>query len=168
MRSSHDNFSIVEQRSLCLRAMITPVSPRLAMLIHISTSCWTICRSFEIILEMGTVRWIALQIQRSIQIHCFKKHSVRFELCFKIYFIASGGFRVGGPEAKLKRGAFWWRYHTQPTVIITFDMPKIRPPKYMFLRLRHNWNSRRRKYKRVFMMHNFENTENWEDKAGNT
>jgi len=88
MRSSHDNFSIVEQRSVCHRAMITPVSPLLAMLIHISTSCWTICSLFEIILEMGTVRWIALPIQWSIQIHCFKKHSLRYELCFKIYFIA--------------------------------------------------------------------------------
>ena len=30
------------------RAMITPVSPPLARLIHIRRSCWTICRSFEI------------------------------------------------------------------------------------------------------------------------
>jgi len=37
------------------RAMITPVSPLLLRLIHITPSCWTIYRSFEIILEMGTL-----------------------------------------------------------------------------------------------------------------
>jgi len=56
------------------RAMITSVSPPLARLIHISPSCWTIYRSFDIILEMGTVHWIGVQIQCSIQVHCFKKH----------------------------------------------------------------------------------------------
>ena len=55
------------------RAMITQVSHPLTRLIHISPSCWTIYRGFEIILEIGTVRWIGLQIQCSIQIHCFKK-----------------------------------------------------------------------------------------------
>jgi len=49
-------------------------------------------------------------------------------------------------------------------VIITFDLPKRESPKDMFLRLRQNWNSRR-KCKRVFMIHNFENTESWEDMA---
>jgi len=71
-----------------------------------------------------------------------------------------------GARGKTTKGALWWRHHTQPTVIITLDLPKIRPPKNMFLGLRHNWN--RRKCKRVFMIHNFENTESWEDKAGNT
>jgi len=64
-------------------AMITPVSPPLTRFIHISPICWTIYRSFEIIFEMGTVHWIELQIQCFIQIHCFKKHSVRYELWFK-------------------------------------------------------------------------------------
>ena len=45
-------------------------------LIHTSLRCWTIYRFFEIILEMGTVHWSGLQIQCSIEIHCFKKHSV--------------------------------------------------------------------------------------------
>ena len=76
------------------------------------------------------------------------------------------GLGLGRPRQDQK-GLLWWRHHTQPTVIITFDLPKIRPPKDMFLRLRHNWNSRR-KCKRVFMIHNFENTECWEDKAVNT
>ena len=70
------------------RAMITQVSHPLTRLIHISPSCWTIYRGFEIILEIGTVRWIGLQIQCSIQIHCFKKTSVRYELCFKKYLAA--------------------------------------------------------------------------------
>jgi len=38
--------------------------------------------------EMGTVHWIGPQIQCSIQIHCFKIHSVRYELCFKKYLTA--------------------------------------------------------------------------------
>jgi len=56
------------------RAMITPVSLLHTKLIHRSLSCWTIYRSFEIHLEMGTISWIGLQIQCSIQIRCFKKH----------------------------------------------------------------------------------------------
>jgi len=52
-------------------APVTPVSHTLTRLIHTSPS-WTIYRSFEIILEMGTVQWIELQIQCFIQIHCFK------------------------------------------------------------------------------------------------
>jgi len=50
------------------RAIITPVSPRRAGLIHISPSCWTTYCSFEIILEMGTLHWIGLQIQCSIPV----------------------------------------------------------------------------------------------------
>jgi len=46
--------------------MITPVSPLLTRIIHISPSCWTIYRSFEIILETGTLHWIGLRIQCSI------------------------------------------------------------------------------------------------------
>jgi len=41
-------------------------SPLLTRLIHMSSSCWTSYRSFEISLEMGTIHWIGLQIQRSI------------------------------------------------------------------------------------------------------
>jgi len=33
----------------------------------------------------------------------------------------SGGFKVGGPKARLKRGALSWHHRTQPTVISTFD-----------------------------------------------
>jgi len=43
--------------------MITPVRLLLTRLIHVSPNCWTIYRSFEIHLEMGTVSWIGLQIQ---------------------------------------------------------------------------------------------------------
>jgi len=67
------------------RAMITSVSPLRTRLIHISPSYRTIYRSFEIILEMGTVHWIGIQIQCSIQVHCFKKHSIWYELYFKKY-----------------------------------------------------------------------------------
>ena len=45
--------------------MITPVSPLLTRLIHISPSYWTIYRSFEIILEMGTVR-IGLEFKSNV------------------------------------------------------------------------------------------------------
>jgi len=62
--------------------MITPVSPLLARLIHISLSCWTTYCSFEIIPELGTVHGIGLQIQCSVQVRCFKNHLVQCELCF--------------------------------------------------------------------------------------
>jgi len=68
--------------------MITPVSPPFARLIHIRPSYLTIFRSVGIILEMRTVYWIGLQIQCSLQIHCFKKHSIQYELCFKKYLSA--------------------------------------------------------------------------------
>ena len=65
------------------RTVITPVSPPLTKFIHTSANCWTIYLSFEIILEMKTVHWIELQIQCSMELHCFKKHSVRNELFLK-------------------------------------------------------------------------------------
>jgi len=65
------------------RAMIPPVSPLLTRVIHINPSGWTIYRSFEIVFEMGIVHWIGLEIQCSVQIHCFKKHSVRYHLYCK-------------------------------------------------------------------------------------
>ena len=55
------------------RTMITPVNPPRLRLIHISPSYQTVYRSFEIILELGTVHWIGIQIQCSMQTHCFKK-----------------------------------------------------------------------------------------------
>ena len=42
-----------------------------------------------------------------------------------------------GALDRTKKGTLWWRHHTQPTVIITSDLPKIQPPKDMFLRLWH-------------------------------
>jgi len=42
------------------RAMITPVSHLLTRLIYISPSYWAMYRSFEFILEMGTVHWIRI------------------------------------------------------------------------------------------------------------
>jgi len=48
------------------KAMVTPVSPLLTTLVHINPNYWTIYRSFEIILEMGTVHWIGLHIQCSM------------------------------------------------------------------------------------------------------
>jgi len=52
--------------------MITPVSLLLTRRIHIGPSYWTIYCSFESILKMGTVHWIGLKIQCSMQIVCFK------------------------------------------------------------------------------------------------
>jgi len=52
------------------RAMIMPVSPVRTRLIHISLSCWTIYRLFEINLEWEPS--IALEFKCCMQIHCFK------------------------------------------------------------------------------------------------
>ena len=35
--------------------------------------------------------------------------------------LLNGGFRVGGDRGKTKKGALWWRHHTQPNVVSTFD-----------------------------------------------
>ena len=53
------------------RAMITPGNPVRTRLFHISPSYWTICRSFEVILEWGAS--IGLEFKCCMQIHCFKK-----------------------------------------------------------------------------------------------
>ena len=58
MVSAHDNFSIAEQRT-------SRSNDNASRFIHISPSCWTIFRSFEIVLETGTVDWIGLQMQCS-------------------------------------------------------------------------------------------------------
>jgi len=84
------------------RAMITPIRPLLTRLIHINPSYWTIYCSFESILKMGTVHWIGLQIQCSVQIVCFKKHSVRYELYLKKHLIAQGSPGSNG-RARVKR-----------------------------------------------------------------
>jgi len=55
--------------NVCHRAMITPVSLLLTRLIHVSPSYRKMYCSFEMILKMGTVHWIGLQTQCSIQIH---------------------------------------------------------------------------------------------------
>ena len=53
-------------------------------------------------LDMGTVHWIGLQTQCSIQIHCFIKHSVRCEVCYKKYLMAYGSSGCNG-WARVKR-----------------------------------------------------------------
>ena len=69
-------------------ATVTPVSHSLTRLLHVSLSCWTICRSFEITLEMRTVHLSELQIQCFNKSIASKKHSVRYEICFKKYLAA--------------------------------------------------------------------------------
>jgi len=49
------------------RAMLTPVSFVHSVLIHISPSYWTICRSFEIIREWGPST--GLEFKCCMQIH---------------------------------------------------------------------------------------------------
>jgi len=66
------------------KAMTTPVSFLLSRIIYINPSCLTIYRSFEINLIMGTVSWIGLLIQCSMQIHCFKKIQSDMNNVFKI------------------------------------------------------------------------------------
>jgi len=55
----------------CHRAMITAASPVRTRLILIIPSCWTIHRSFEIIVEWGPS--IGLEFKCCMQICCFKK-----------------------------------------------------------------------------------------------
>jgi len=82
------------------RAMIAPVSPLLTRLIHICPSYWTIFRSFDIILEMGTVHWIGLQTQCSIP--GLSKLRPRARCGPRSYFI-----RPAKPFCQ------WWKNNTQ-------------------------------------------------------
>jgi len=66
------------------RAMITPINHLCTRLIHITPSYWTIYYSLEIILKMGTVHWIGLQIQCSVQIYCFKNIQSDMNYKFKV------------------------------------------------------------------------------------
>jgi len=77
------------------------------------------------------------------------------------------GLRLGGPEARPKRGPSDDIIMLSQPWYALLIKPKIRPLKDTFLRLWHDRNSRR-ECKRVFMIHNFENTESSEDKASNT
>jgi len=82
------------------RAMITPVRPVRTRLIHISPNSRTNYRSFEIILEWGPS--IRLEFKCCMQIHCFKKHSIWYELTLKKYLIAEGSSGSNG-LARVKR-----------------------------------------------------------------
>jgi len=52
--------------------------------------------------------------------------------------IRSGGFRVGVARGKTKNGDPLMTSSYSANRDYHFDLPKIRPPKDMFLRLRHN------------------------------
>jgi len=45
---------------------------------------------------MGTVRWVGILIQCSVQIHCFKEQSIICELHLKKYLIAEGNWGYNG------------------------------------------------------------------------
>jgi len=55
------------------RTITTPVNPLRLRLIHISPSYPTVYRSLENYSWMDTVLWIGIQVQCSMQTHCFKK-----------------------------------------------------------------------------------------------
>jgi len=68
-------------------AMIVPISPLSTRLTHINPSCWKIFMRLKLF-KIRTVHGIGFQIQCSLQIHCFTKHSVRYELYLKKYLTA--------------------------------------------------------------------------------
>ena len=85
MRSSYDYSPLL--RNVRHRAVITPVSPLLTRLIRISPSCWTINRSFEIILNnwKHPLDWISNSMFYTNSL--LQKHTVRYKLYFKKYII---------------------------------------------------------------------------------
>ena len=85
------------------RTMITPIIPPRLRLIHISPSYQTVYLSFEIILEwvlrlklFSNVHWIGIQIQCSMQTHCFKKTFNLIWIKLKKYLIAEGSSGPNG------------------------------------------------------------------------
>ena len=78
---------------------------------------------FKDICMQSVLRYRSWYSRKVVILKCF--HT--FNACSKSLSVV--GLGLGGPEARLKRGALWWRHHNQPTVIITFDLPKIQSPK---------------------------------------
>ena len=72
---------------------LDPASPRAGP----GTSYWTIYHSFETILEWKLSTDWNPWLQLSMQIHCFKKHSIWYELYFIKWLIAEGS-----------SGSNWW------------------------------------------------------------
>jgi len=54
-----------------------------------------------------------------VQVRHWLLDKTDFLLAVKV--IGSGGFKAGAARGKTKKGTLWWRHHTQPTVISTFD-----------------------------------------------
>ena len=80
--------------------------------------------------------------------------------------ISSGGFKVGGAEAR-PQGALWWRHHTQPTVIKTFCQAYDTATEGYVpeTTLRLTWQ--KEKMQRGVHDTQLWKHERWEDKAGN-
>jgi len=67
------------------RTMITPLDPLHTRLIHISPSCWTLYRSFEIILEWGSSNGLEFNSNVIWKAIASKKYSIWYELNLKKY-----------------------------------------------------------------------------------
>ena len=78
------------------RTMITTVNPSRLRLIHSSPSYQTVYRSFEIILEWVLSIALEIQIQCSMQTHCFKKTFNLILIKLKKYLIAEGSSGSNG------------------------------------------------------------------------
>ena len=80
------------------RTMVTPINPPRLRLIHIRPSYQTVYRSFENILEwaLSDWNWIGIQIQCSMQTHCFKKTFNLILIKLKKYLIAEGSSGSNG------------------------------------------------------------------------
>jgi len=104
-------------RNACHRTMITPVNPPRLRHIDIRPSYQTVYRSFEIILEW--VLFIGIQIQCSVQTHCFKKTFNLILIKLKKYVTAEGnsGSWVKSERTysreQLLRTIFFDSYHLQ-------------------------------------------------------
>jgi len=70
------------------REMITLVSPPLTTLIHVSRVVGQFIVRLKLISKWEPPIGLNFKSNVFVQIHCFKQHSIRYELCFKKYLAA--------------------------------------------------------------------------------
>ena len=81
---------------------------------------------------------------------------------------SSGGFKVGGGEARPKKGPLWWRYHTQSTVISTFDQAQGTATERYVPETTAWLTSQKKKMQKGVHDTQLWKHWSWEDKSGNT
>ena len=80
----------------------------------------------EIACNIPATETILQNLQKNLLFSSRRLYTSHYSLIFKSAFppgrvAGSSGLRVKGARGNAEKGAFWWRHHTQPTVVRPFD-----------------------------------------------